>query len=104
METVKIIGFLAAAISTATFLPQLYKVWRRKSADSLSFSMLLMYNISSLCWLTYGILIKSLPVILCNSITLLIGFVLIWLKYFYENHYSNHNRPRPTKHFKPNHV
>ena len=85
METIKYIGFLAALLSTSTFIPQLYTTWKHKSASGLSFPMLCIYNTAGVCWLTYGILIDSLPVIICNSISTLTGFILLFLKYMYEN-------------------
>ncbi len=84
METVKIMGFLAAALSTTTFLPQVYKTWKCKSTTGLSLPMLLLYTLAGLCWLSYGTMIQSLPILICNAITTLVGLFLIWQKYWYH--------------------
>ena len=86
-ELVKIIGFLAAILSTTSFLPQLYKTWKSRSANNLSLPMLLLYNIAGVCWLTYGLFIDSLPIIGCNLISTLAGIVLICLKFSYQKNY-----------------
>ncbi|SEK91601.1 MtN3 and saliva related transmembrane protein [Aquimarina amphilecti] len=85
IDSVEILGFVAATLTTAAFLPQVYKTWKTKSAESLSLSMLLIFVTGVSCWLGYGLLIKSLPIILCNLITLISGFLLLYFKIRYKN-------------------
>ena len=83
------IGFIAAALTTLSFLPQVVKVLRSKDTSGLS---LLMYGIFSLgvaLWTLYGVLTWSLPIILANGVTLLLSLTIlraIW-----------RNRSGPTK-------
>ncbi len=79
------LGLVAAVLTTTAFLPQVYKTWRTKSTDSLSLSMLLIFETGVLCWLVYGILINSIPIILANFVTAISGFVLLYFKYRYKN-------------------
>ena len=85
IDSTEILGLVAATLTTTAFLPQVYKTWKTKSADSLSFSMLLIFQSGVLCWLIYGFLIQSLPVILANFITAISGFLLIYFKNRYKN-------------------
>ncbi|MFD2563230.1 SemiSWEET family sugar transporter [Aquimarina rubra] len=84
INSIEILGLIAATLTTAAFLPQVYKTWKTKSADSLSMTMLLAFVSGVLCWLVYGFLIKSLPIILCNFITAISGFLLLYFKIRYK--------------------
>ncbi|TSE10132.1 hypothetical protein FOF46_05795 [Aquimarina algiphila] len=85
MNPIEILGLVAAILTTTAFLPQVYKTWKTKSTDSLSLSMLYIFVIGVLCWLIYGFLINSVPIILANFITAISGFLLLYFKYRYKN-------------------
>ena len=75
---IEAIGFLAAAITTSSFFPQLIKTWKTKETESLSLVMLIALVVGLTLWLIYGILTKSAPIIAANGVSvLLIGIVLI---------------------------
>ncbi|RZW57300.1 MAG: hypothetical protein EX263_00995, partial [Flavobacteriaceae bacterium] len=65
----EIIGFIAAFLTTAAFLPQVYKTYKSKDVSSLSMPMLLLFFIGIVLWLVYGIQIDSPSMIVANSIT-----------------------------------
>tara|TARA_Y100001968_G_C19104394_1_gene594137 strand:- start:12 stop:281 length:270 start_codon:yes stop_codon:yes gene_type:complete len=73
-------GFIAALLTTLAFFPQVIKTWRTKSADDISFSMLLLFLSGVACWIFYGFLINSLPIILANLITFILNFTILFLK------------------------
>ncbi|GAA4275372.1 SemiSWEET transporter [Aquimarina mytili] len=85
INPIEILGLVAAILTTAAFLPQVYKTWKTKSTDSLSLTMLLIFVSGVLCWLVYGFLIDSFPIILANFITAISGFLLLYFKYRYKN-------------------
>lgn len=85
MDTIDILGFVAAVLTTSAFLPQVYKTWKTKSAESLSLSMLIIFISGVFCWLAYGFFIKSQPVIWSNIITAISGCMLIYFKLTYKN-------------------
>ncbi|WP_109302309.1 SemiSWEET family sugar transporter [Aquimarina sp. AU474] len=84
INSIEILGLVAAVLTTAAFLPQVYKTWKTKSTDSLSLSMLLIFVSGVLCWLVYGVLIGSFPIILANFVTAISGFLLIFFKCRYK--------------------
>ena len=61
------IGSAAAFCTTISFLPQLIRVWRRKSAHDISLSMFLIFSFGLICWLIYGLGIGSRPIIAASS-------------------------------------
>ena len=74
------IGFLAGALTTASFVPQVWRAWRTKSVADFSLPMLLMFNAGILLWLVYGLSTGALPVTIANAITLVLTIVLLVLK------------------------
>lgn len=73
-----LIGFMAATLTTIAFVPQVIKVWKTRSARDVSLGMYALFTIGVALWLIYGLLIGSWPVIVANSITLILaGMVLV---------------------------
>ena len=79
----EIIGFIAAFLTTAAFLPQVYKTWKTKDASSLSLPMLLLFFVGIFAWLVYGFLKESPSMIFANSVTIISSFLLIYFKIKY---------------------
>jgi len=78
------IGPVAAVCTTISFLPQLMRVWQRKSARDISLMMFLLFSLGVACWLVYGIGIRSGPVIAANAITLVLALTILVLKLRYD--------------------
>jgi MtN3 and saliva related transmembrane protein len=85
MDTVTLLGLVAAALTTTAFLPQLFKTWRSKSAKDVSLWMLITFSIGVFLWLIYGLYIQSLPVIIANSVTFILSSINLILKIRYES-------------------
>ncbi|MBE0423456.1 MAG: SemiSWEET transporter [Lutibacter sp.] len=84
MDNVEIIGLIAGVLTTAAFVPQVYKTWKSKSAESLSLTMFLVFFVGIILWLIYGISINSPAMILANSVTGLLALLLIFFKLRYK--------------------
>jgi MtN3 and saliva related transmembrane protein len=80
MDFYEILGMTAAILTTASFLPQVYKTWKTKDTQGLSLTMYVCFFIGIVLWLIYGIHLDSLPMILANGITALLTFFLILMK------------------------
>jgi MtN3 and saliva related transmembrane protein len=76
-------GSAAAVCTTICFVPQLVRIWRRKSADDLSLMMFLLFSVGETLWLIYGMCIHSYPLIGANAVTLLLALVILYLKLRY---------------------
>ena len=85
MDYIGIIGILAGICTTIAFLPQVLKTWRTKSAKDLSLGMFSIFCTGVALWLTYGILIQDLPIILANSLTFVLAGILLYFKLIYKN-------------------
>lgn len=78
------VGTLAGTLTTLSFLPQVVAVYRRRSARDLSYVYLLAFSAGVVCWLIYGVLIGSVPVIVTNSVTLTLLLVILVQKFTFE--------------------
>jgi MtN3 and saliva related transmembrane protein len=78
------IGSTAAVCTTISFVPQLLRVWRRKSARDISLIMFLLFSFGVTCWLVYGIGIGSRPIVAANAITLALSVAILMLKLRYD--------------------
>jgi|TARA_B110000858_G_C17441307_1_gene309938 MtN3 and saliva related transmembrane protein len=74
------VGFFAAFCTTISFLPQVIKVYKTKSTKDISLYMFLIFTIGTFCWLIYGILESSLPIIIANTITLILSATILLYK------------------------
>lgn len=74
------IGFLAAFCTTAAFVPQAIKVYKTRQTKDISLGMFLLMTMGLLSWLLYGILITDLPIILANTISLLLALYILIMK------------------------
>lgn len=80
------VGYLAAALTTASFLPQALLTIRTRDTQSLSLSMYGMFTLGVFCWLLYGIFIGDKAIILANSITFVLSASILAVKI--HNDYS----------------
>ncbi|MEM9361613.1 MAG: SemiSWEET transporter [Bacteroidota bacterium] len=80
MESIEIVGLVAATLTTSSFIPQVYKAFKNKSTKDVSLTMYTVLLIGTILWLIYGINIQSLAVILANSITALLVLLVLVLK------------------------
>jgi MtN3 and saliva related transmembrane protein len=83
MDIIEIIGFVAAFLTTAAFLPQVYKTWKTKDVSALSLPMLLMFFTGVFIWLVYGFYKDSPSMIAANGITVCSAFLLMYFKIKY---------------------
>jgi MtN3 and saliva related transmembrane protein len=83
----EIIGYIAAVFGTILMLPQVFKSYKTKRVEDISFVMLVVYILNCSFWEVYGILIHSMPVIICNVLALIIGIfqMILKLKFRKEN-------------------
>ena len=80
MTLITTLGLLAALLTTVAFLPQVIKTWKTKKTRDISFIMYVILITGVFLWLVYGFLIKDLPLILANLVTLVLVSFILFLK------------------------
>ena len=77
-------GYAAGAITSLTFLPQVIKTWKEKSAKDISLLMFVIAAINEVMWIAYGALLNNWVIILTNVIVLVMSLTMIYLKFRYK--------------------
>ncbi|HYF67391.1 MAG TPA: SemiSWEET transporter [Ohtaekwangia sp.] len=85
MDTIKILGLIAGFLTTASFLPQVIKTWKTRSAKDLSLGMFSLFCLGVALWLVYGFMVNDIPVIAANLITLMLASTLLFFKLRWKN-------------------
>jgi MtN3 and saliva related transmembrane protein len=94
MELIDVLGMIAGSISAVTFLPQVIKTWKTKSAGDISLLMFTFATVSVILWLVYGIVKKSIPIIYTNSLVLVCSLIMLYFKCRYS---KNDKEVKTTK-------
>ena len=76
------IGYLAATLTTASFLPQAILTIKTKDTESLSLSMYSLFTLGVFCWLIYGIYLSNNAIIFANAITLALAASILSFKIY----------------------
>ncbi len=74
------LGYIAATLTTAAFVPQALKALRSRDTRALSLGMYLIFTVGIAFWLGYGLVLGSWPIILSNSLTLVLAGIILVLK------------------------
>ena len=78
------VGLVAGLLTTTAFVPQVWKIYRTKSGKDISGRMFSIFSFGIVLWLIYGILLRSLPIILSNAVTLVLSLMILGLKIRYR--------------------
>ena len=80
MFHIDIIGYLAALLTTFSFLVQAIQSWRTRDLSGISLGMYSMFTFGVALWLIYGIVIESWPLIVTNALTFLFALSILLMK------------------------
>ena len=93
---VEAVGAGAAVASTSSFIPQLIKLLRERQAEAVSVRMYLLTVTAFALWLTYGLMLHSVPLAVSNAVSLALSAAILVLKLRYRDRRgSNETRPAP---------
>lgn len=79
-----LMGTIAGSLTTVSFLPQVIRVWQRRSAADLSYGYLLTFASGVGAWFLYGAMIRSVPVIVTNITTLALVIAILAMKVHFD--------------------
>jgi MtN3 and saliva related transmembrane protein len=80
MNTTDLIGYSSAFLTTLAFVPQTLHSWKTRDLSGISLPMYSLFSLGVLGWLIYGVMITSWPIIVANSITLVLACAVLSLK------------------------
>lgn len=79
-DSIDFIGYVAATCTTLSFLPQLIRVVRLRSARDISLGMFLIFSVGTALWLIYGFFLHSMPVMAANAVTFVLAMSILVMK------------------------
>lgn len=84
MDSLTLLGLVAATLTTVSFVPQVVKMRKSKSTKDVSLGMFVILCTGIFLWLVYGVFTNSLPLIAANSVTLILGLMILAMKLKYK--------------------
>jgi len=84
VQTIDLLGLVAGTLTTCSFVPQVVRIWRTRSARDISTVMFLLLSLGVLLWVVYGVAIQSAPVIVANGVTLVLALAILGMKLYFD--------------------
>ncbi len=83
MSLLSVLATIFGSAMAISNFPQAFKIFKRKSAKDISMVTFFILLVGAIVWVLYGIEIKSIPIIISNSLgTIGVTFVIIgWFLY-----------------------
>lgn len=78
------IGYIAAILTTISFLPQAIKVIAYKETKSISLRMYIMQAVGLVLWILHGVIIIDYPLIISSIISAILVFIILAYKLIYK--------------------
>ena len=76
----ELIGYIAAFLTTLSFLPQVIKTLKTRDTSGISLLMYSMFVFGVALWLIYGMLIENRVIVIANSITFFLSGTVLFVK------------------------
>ncbi|WP_332738282.1 SemiSWEET transporter [Hydrogenophaga sp.] len=83
MQSGDIIGFCAAFLTTASFIPQAWLTFKSRDVRGISLGMYSAFTLGVALWLVYGLTLGAWPVVVANTITLALALSILLMKLRY---------------------
>lgn len=81
---IDILGYLAAILTTISFVPQALLIIKTKNTKGISLPMYIIFTTGVLFWLIYGIANQIVPVIIANMVTFVLAAIILRFKFKYK--------------------
>ncbi len=80
MQLIDLIGYVAAILTTASFVPQAWHTFTTRDVSGISLGMYSAFTAGIACWLAYGWLLGAWPIVIANTITLALASAILFMK------------------------
>ncbi|MDB5963906.1 MAG: hypothetical protein JWQ72_406 [Polaromonas sp.] len=71
---------LGAALTTASFVPQVWLTFRTRDVSGVSLGMYSVFAAGVALWLAYGVMLGAWPIVLANAVTLALALAILFMK------------------------
>jgi MtN3 and saliva related transmembrane protein len=76
----ELVGYLAATLTTISFVPQVWQTWRARDVSGISLGMYVVFATGVFLWLVYGLLVNAWPIVVANAVTLALAIAIVAMK------------------------
>lgn len=80
MSPTDLIGYLAATLTTCSFVPQALQTFRTRDVRGISLGMYSVFTVGIALWLVYGLALGAWPIVGANAITLALAGSILAMK------------------------
>lgn len=91
MQPSDLLGYAAAFLTTVSFVPQVWRTFRTHDVSGISLRMYSIFTAGIAVWLAYGIVLEELPMILANSVSLVLACAVLVMRL----RYAKEKKPTP---------
>ena len=98
MSLADTLGFLAAALTTGSFVPQALLTLRTRDVSGISLGMYAAFTLGVALWLAYGVALGQWPIVVANAVTLALAATILTAKIVVER---KRRRPPPPSEASP---
>ncbi len=78
------LGYTAACLTTGSFALQAWHTFRTRDVSGISLGMYSAFTLGIALWLAYGVLLRSWPIMLANTVTLMLSLSILAMKLLIE--------------------
>ena len=78
------LGLLAGFLTTIAFVPQVWKIWKTKSARDVSLPAFITFTLGVSLWTAFGVLKGEPAITLWNAVTLVLAIAILVMKVRYK--------------------
>ncbi len=86
------LGYVAATLTTASFVPQAWLTLKTRDVSGISLGMYSAFTLGVTLWLLYGISLGEWPIIVANALTTALAAVILGLKISVEREQRRQKR------------
>jgi MtN3 and saliva related transmembrane protein len=84
MSNLDILGLIATCFTTSSFVPQVLTTYKTRDVNGISLPTYAILTIGLALWLLYGILKDDLPLIVANSVMVVLTGAIAAMKIIYS--------------------
>ncbi len=88
-----LIGFAAATLTTASFIPQAWLTFRTRDVSGISLGMYSAFTLGVALWLVYGLWLGAWPIVVANAITLALAAAILVMKWRFGSNSTPNGTP-----------
>jgi MtN3 and saliva related transmembrane protein len=80
MTFIDTLGYVAATLTTTSFVPQAWHTFRTRDVSGISLAMYSVFTLGIALWLVYGLYLQAWPIVIANVVTFALAAAILAMK------------------------